>query len=164
MRPTKSGWTFLILTLLLVAAVAALIYPIYVIRPFRAQGSRELMAALAVLQYRPFAMIFFVACSIWVLIRYWRREQRWLRRTSSAAVVLVIAAVALLSWINAYEIMFHPFDRPSFVNADQSKLDRDEKVIAVTVGNVARAYPIRIISYHHIINDVVDGIPIAATY
>ena len=28
----------------------------------------------------------------------------------------------------------------------------------------ARAYPIREMAYHHIVNDVVGGVPIAATY
>jgi len=32
------------------------------------------------------------------------------------------------------------------------------------VGPVARAYPIRNISYYHIVNDLVDGVPIVATY
>jgi hypothetical protein len=77
---------------------------------------------------------------------------------------VIVSAVALLSRINVYEVMFHPFERPSFSNADQAKLDGDEKVIAVSVAQVARAYPIRIISYHHIVNDTLDGVPIVATY
>jgi hypothetical protein len=60
--------------------------------------------------------------------------------------------------------MFHPFERPSFSRADEAKLDGDEKVIAISVGGEARAYPIRIVSYHHLINDVVGGVPIVATY
>jgi hypothetical protein len=78
--------------------------------------------------------------------------------------VIAVAVVAVLSRVNIYEIMFKPFDRPSFSGADQSKLDGDEKVIAVSLGREARAYPIRIISYHHVINDFVNGIPIVATY
>jgi hypothetical protein len=30
--------------------------------------------------------------------------------------------------------------------------------------NEARAYPVRSLSYHHIVNDVIGGVPIAATY
>ncbi len=37
-------------------------------------------------------------------------------------------------------------------------------VMAVHLGGEARAYPIRIVSYHHIVNDVVGGLPIVATY
>jgi hypothetical protein len=70
-----------------------------------------------------------------------------------------------LSHVNVYEaMMFHAADGVQFIPAMQSKLDPNEKVIAVNIGGVARAYPIRIISYHHIINDVVNGRPITATY
>ena len=46
--------------------------------------------------------------------------------------------------------MFHPAGAPAFQPARASKLDGDEKVLAVN----AHAYPIRIISYHHIVNDI----------
>ena len=38
----------------------------------------------------------------------------------------------------------------SFVNAGRNKS--------------ARAYPIRSLSYHHVLNDMLDGVPIVATY
>jgi hypothetical protein len=37
-------------------------------------------------------------------------------------------------------------------------------VIAVNVQGEARAYPIREMAYHHIVNDVVAGQPIVSTY
>jgi hypothetical protein len=60
--------------------------------------------------------------------------------------------------------MFHPVDRPAFVDATASKLDGTGKVLAIRIGDEARAYPIRSISYHHIVNDRLGGVPIAATY
>ena len=161
----KPGRKFLLSVLLcFLIAATALVYPVYVIRPFRHQEPRELMIALAVLRYRPFVVILCALSSLAALVLYWTRERRWLRRTASAISVVIVAAVAILSRVNIYEIMFKPFDRPSFSNADQVKFDGDEKVIAVNVGNQARAYPIRNISYHHVINDIVGGIPIVATY
>ena len=163
--PAKPGRTFLFCFLLcFLVAAAALIYPVYVIRPFRHQAPRELMIALAVLRYRPFVVILCVLCSLSALVWYWPRETSKLRRAASAISVIAVAAVAFLSRVNIYEIMFKPFDRPSFSSADQAKLDSDEKVIAVNIGPEARAYPIRIISYHHVINDLVNGVPIVATY
>jgi hypothetical protein len=72
--------------------------------------------------------------------------------------------MAFLARVNVYEIMFHPIGHPSFAAAADVKLDKDEKVIAVKIGTVARAYPIRGLSYHHIANDVVDKTAIVATY
>jgi Protein of unknown function (DUF3179) len=161
----KPGRAFLICFLLcLLVAVAALAYPLYVIRPFRHQGPRELMVALAVWRYRPAVMILCALASFAAVVWYWGQEQRWLHRTGSVLGLVAVSAVAVLSRVNVYEIMFHPAERPSFSTADQAKFDGDEKVIAVNIGGAARAYPIRIISYHHIINDVVDGVPIVATY
>jgi hypothetical protein len=53
---------------------------------------------------------------------------------------------------------------PTIESAADVKLDKDEKVIAIAVNGAARAYPIRSISYHHIVNDVVGAVPIVATY
>jgi hypothetical protein len=39
-----------------------------------------------------------------------------------------------------------------------------DRVIGVVVGDQARAYPIRILNWHEVINDTLDGRPIAVTY
>ncbi|MFB6151786.1 MAG: DUF3179 domain-containing protein [Haloarculaceae archaeon] len=41
--------------------------------------------------------------------------------------------------------------------------DPDDEVIVVD-GDPARAYPIRVLSYHEVVNDVVDGRPLAVTW
>jgi hypothetical protein len=102
--------------------------------------------------------------SVAAMVLHWRRENRWLRRTGSLAGALAVMGVALLCRINIYELMFHPFQRPSFSAAGEVKLDVDEKVISVNSGKTSRAYPIRVISYHHVINDDLAGVPIVATY
>src|ERR1700691_6059292 len=108
MKPGRKFLFFFLLCFLI--AAAALIYPVYVIRPFRHQEPRELMIALAVLRYRPFVMILCALSALAALVLYWRREQRWLRRTASAISVIAVAAIAILSRVNIYEIMFKPFD------------------------------------------------------
>jgi Protein of unknown function (DUF3179) len=145
-------------------ALALLVYPLYVIRPFRPQGPRELLAALAVLRYRTLGMAICLAGVSAAAVWYWIREHRKLRRFFSALGVLAVAGIALLSRINVYELMFHPFTQPAFSGAAQAKLDSDEMVIAVKGPKSARAYPIRILSYHHVVNDFLDGVPIVATY
>jgi hypothetical protein len=77
---------------------------------------------------------------------------------------MCVCALAALSRVNVYELMFHPLGSPAFESAGESRLDKDEKVIAIEVNGAARAYPIRGMSYHHIVNDMVGGVPIVATY
>lgn len=75
----------------------------------------------------------------------------------------LVCVLAVLARVNVYELMFHAIGRPSFAAISQVKLDPDEKVNAVRVGGQARPYPIRSISYHHVVNDVVDKRAIVAT-
>jgi len=86
------------------------------------------------------------------------------RKTGVVALAAMSILFAGLSRVNIYEKMFHPITKTTFGAAGDSKLDGDEKVIAIAIGDSARAYPIRSISYHHIVNDVVDGVPVVATY
>ena len=165
MKTTTPGRFFLLgLVPCLVLSFVLLAYPIYVIRPFRAQGERELIAALAITRYRMPFLVGLAAIALWLLVRYWRRERRWLRRIASTLAALAIAGMALLAHVNIYELMFHPLGPPAFQPAAERKMDGDEMVIAIRVGQVARAYPIRNLSYYHVANDLVDGVPIAATY
>jgi hypothetical protein len=56
-------------------------------------------------------------------------------------------------------------DEPAFETAlDVDWLRDPEPVIAVTVDGVTRGYPIQILMWHEIVNDVVQGRPIAVTF
>ena len=148
----------------LAVSLAAVAYPIYVIRPFRAQGARELAAALVVVRFRPAITVVSALAALAALAGYWRAQPgRW-RSALAAAGVALVCLLAVAARVNVYELMFHPDGHPTFAPASQAKLDGDEKVIAVKIGATARAYPIRAISYHHVINDVVDRVAIVATY
>jgi hypothetical protein len=87
-----------------------------------------------------------------------------LSRISLIGLAIVTLAAACLTHVNIFEIMFHPYPAPAFGNADAAKVDPDDKVVAVTIARESRAYPIRIMGYHHIVNDSVGGVPIAVTY
>ncbi|MCR9072411.1 MAG: DUF3179 domain-containing protein [Alphaproteobacteria bacterium] len=57
-------------------------------------------------------------------------------------------------------------DAPSFASVSKGFADvaPTEPVISLTVGDDARAYPLRILMWHEIVNDTVGGIPLAVTY
>jgi hypothetical protein len=159
----QKRWALVVLAAAMTVALVCVVYPIYVIRPFRAQGERELMAALMVTRLRPVLTVISALAALGAAIMYWRAERRE-RRALIAGVAGIVCVLALLARVNVYELMFHPIDRPSFAAASQVKLDHDEKVIAIKIGGKARAYPVRSVSYHHIVNDVVDSRAIVATY
>ncbi len=148
----------LVLAACLFVSLVCVAYPMYVIRPFRAQGPRELALALEIIRVRPIITVLSVLVSIAIVVGSSTR-----RRLTVVMAVLVLG-LAALARVNVYELMFHPLEHPAFAAASEVKLDKDEKVIAVKLGSVARAYPIRGMSYHHVINDVVNNEPIVATY
>ena len=56
-------------------------------------------------------------------------------------------------------------DDPAFVDvAEVSNLPDREPVIGFAVGDDIRAYPLRILMWHEIVNDVVGGVPVAVTF
>jgi hypothetical protein len=164
--PTKSARRRLALVWLacLAASFAAVAYPLYVVRPFRAQGPLELAAALVVMRLRPAITAICTVGALAALVLYWRAQARMVWRLLAVAGAACVALLAVAARVNVYELMFHHLDHPEFAAADKVKLDNDEKVIVVKVGNAARAYPIRIMSYHHVVNDLVGQKAIVATY
>ena len=156
--------SIVVLLACLALSLICVVYPIYVIRPFRAQGARELAIALVVMRFRSAATLSSGVAALIALALYWRAQPRRWRRAFATAGAAFVCALAALACVNVYELMFHPDDRPSFAAASRTKLDKEEKVIAVKIGGAARAYPIRNISYHHVINDVLGKVAIVATY
>lgn len=58
-----------------------------------------------------------------------------------------------------------PIDDPSFLPVSEaSGLDAKEPVMSVAIDGQARAYPLRIMIWHEIVNDILAGRPIAVTY
>jgi hypothetical protein len=146
-------------------SLLAVAYPIYVIRPFRFQGPSELSVALATIRFRPALLIGLSVTAACLVSLCWIRQRcrRW-EKVGACVCACLVFALAFLSRVNVYELMFHPLDRPTFSGAPLAKLDGKEEVTAILIDRAARAYPVRIMSYHHIVNDVVGGLPVVATY
>ena len=60
---------------------------------------------------------------------------------------------------------FVPLDNPSFIAADETEYFGDEElVLGVEFAGEVRAYPVRMLRYHHVVNDTVRGEPLLVTY
>lgn len=55
-------------------------------------------------------------------------------------------------------------DDPEFAPVTADAIPGNEPVIALEIAGDARAYPIRILMWHEIVNDTVGGVPVAVTY
>lgn len=148
----------------LAVALFFLAYPNYVIRPQRHQGAQELQAALWVLRYQHVAELLCAAVALGALAVLIRSAAGSRLRAGAIIGAGVAILCAGLSRFNIYEIMFHPAGAPSFQSGREATLDAKEMVLAVNLNNDNRAYPVRTIAYHHIVNDVAGGVPLVATY
>jgi len=57
-----------------------------------------------------------------------------------------------------------PVYDPRFLPASRTDLPGTEPVIGLEYNGVARAYPLRYMTSHEIVNDVIGGVPLAVTY
>jgi hypothetical protein len=137
--------------------------PALIIRPFKFQSTRALNFAMAVRQHAPIWSLIIAVGSIILAAILWRRVSRWKKILLGIGVCLV-AVSAVMTRVDYFEWMFHPVRVPGFEAANRAKLDASEMVLAVSFGSDARAYPIRAMAYHHVVNDVVGGVPVAVTY
>jgi hypothetical protein len=56
-------------------------------------------------------------------------------------------------------------DDPEFVSLPEARdLSERDPVIGLTVNGESRAYPLRILTWHEIVNDTLGGVPVAVTY
>jgi hypothetical protein len=138
--------------------------PMYVIRPFRHQGATELAVALFIKQIAPWLSEACLVIGLTIAILSWPRIRGWMARSAVVVAVLLASAGAYLSRLNVYELMFHPIGSPQFQSAKDAHIDKDDTLIVVRLGDVSRAYPVREMAYHHVVNDTVAGEPIVSTY
>jgi Protein of unknown function (DUF3179) len=57
-----------------------------------------------------------------------------------------------------------PIDNPNFIKAAEAKLKENEKIFGVSLKGEARAYPLRYLSWHEMLNDRIAGEPIVISY
>lgn len=165
--PVNNRWKRIYPALwLFVASLAAVViaaYPIYVIRPFREQKPAELERALWVLlYYKLFLVALFGLIAIPAFL-LWRRSG-WASRVVLVPTVLIALIAAASTWFNPEELMFRPFGTPNYLTVQEAKIDPNDMVLVVTLGGDSRAYPIREMGYHHIINDRLHQLPFVVTY
>ena len=160
---TRTRWLWIALVALAVVGFGVFFFPAFVITPFRYQNPRILVSAMATRQRAPMVSLFCAVICLALIAVLWRGSSRWGKALLVLAGVPVLFS-AVMARLNYFEWMFHPVDSAKFESESASRLAAAEMILAVRYGADARAYPIREMAYHHILNDVVGGVPIAVTY
>lgn len=119
-----------------------------------------------------------------ITLAYFLYQWRWLGRLIFLGLLLVglfksawqrkwLIGIALLAltfvvyFINANmqaDVMFKQPKEIIFSNATTNTVDKERIVIGLVEKGIARAYPIRLLAYHHFIYDTIAGKPFLITY
>jgi hypothetical protein len=158
-----SRWIWILFLLCALATTGLFFIPAFIIRPFRYQAPRALFVAMDLRQRAPLGTLIVGAACFALAFALWKTVGLW-RKGLLVLILLVVTFSAVMARQNYFEWMFHPIAGAQFFAQSESKLDPKEMIMAVRFASDARAYPISQMAYHHVLNDVVGGVPITVTY
>jgi hypothetical protein len=162
----KSGrWKLWLLLLLIVAAAVAMVaIPVFVIMPFKAQTAAGIEWSYRLRSWSPVATVVATVLFLALCAKLWRGAHRW-GRLAMPALLAPLLAVTWFARQNHFEWMFNPLPNPDYTRVSDAGFVADnDMVMTVELNGDAVAYPVRQMAYHHVVNDVVGGKPITATY
>jgi hypothetical protein len=155
---------WLIFFLLVAAVLVIVLTPVFLIMPFKAQTARTMEISYLMRRWSPWLTVLASLLILAIVVRLWMGGRWWGR------IVLVIFLLPVLgaTWLarqNHFEWMFNPLPNPAYVKtADANFVNDDDRLMVVAINGEAVAYPIRLMGYHHVVEDTVGGTPIVATY
>src|SRR3954466_8647188 len=142
------------------AVLAIVLTPVFLIAPFKGQTPRTMQLSFSLRRWSPLLTIAASALLLAFAIGLWRGG-RWWSRAFLLILLLPVLAATWLARQNHFEWMFNPLPNPAYAKvSDASFVNNDDRVLAVTIGGESVAYPIRIMAYHHLVQDTVGGTPI----
>jgi len=166
MSTNSRGRVFLWLALLLlvVLSVALVLTPVWIIQPFKPQTERGVAWSYSLRSWSPLLTLAASMLAVALVVYLWRGA-RWWRKIALVVMLLPLLAVTWLARQNHFEWMFNPLPNAAYAKANAADQVADaDMVLAVENNGEAVAYPVRLMAYHHVVQDVVGGKPIVATY
>jgi Protein of unknown function (DUF3179) len=165
MSAKSMRWMLWLSLLLIVAATVAMVaIPVFVILPFKAQTAAGVEWSYWLRRCSPVATVAATVLFLALCVKLWRGA-RWWGRLAMPALLAPLVAITWFARQNHFEWMFNPFPNADYARAAEAGFVPDtDMVMAVEINGEAVAYPVRQMAYHHVINDVVGGKPITATY
>ena len=158
----RTSWLMLLASALL--AFAIVFIPVWIIQPFKPQTARGVEVSYFLRRWSPWVTIIALTLGALLVVKLWRGSRWWKR----ALLVIILIPLLASTWFarqNHFEWMFNPLANAAYAKAnDAGFVAAEDIVLAVKINGEAAAYPVRLMAYHHLVEDVVGGTPIVATY
>jgi hypothetical protein len=140
------------------------LFPMLVSHPYVEQTPSILMAAYWIQKAGPAVS----AClAVIGVVAAYGRAVRYGRRTAMLACLLLVPAIAFVFTSRRYfaEWFFSPARGAQLASIQQpSDVSDNDLVIGVTLDGVSRAYPVRYLAFHHMLNDALGSTHLLPTY
>ena len=160
---TKSLWIGIVLCTTI--AFISIFVPAWIIQPFKAQTPDGVELSYLLRRWSPILTIIFFVANVVFLAILLKHTNRWWKKIAAVFVVLVSGVFAWFAQQNYFEWMFNPLPDAAYVRASEQEFTTgSDMVLSMSINGDAVAYPVRLLAYHHLVNDTVGGKPIVATY
>ena len=173
----KYLWLALLATALI--AFSIVFIPAWIIQPFKPQTSRGVELSYMLRSWSPWITVVTLVIGLWLIAKLWRSAHgrtaergqapsltaRILKRALLLVILIPLLASTWFARQNHFEWMFNPLPNAAYAKANDVTFVADSDVVlAIEINGEAVAYPVRLMAYHHLVEDVVGGTPIVATY
>lgn len=159
----RAAWAALLFIVL--AVLAMVLTPAWIIQPFRSQSQRGLEASYMLRRWSPVLTLLASATALALALWLWRGTRAWWRRGVLVVALLLAGGATWLARQNHFEWMFNPLAGAAYTKAGEAGFVADtDMVMAIEIGGDAVAYPVRQMAYHHVVEDTVGGTGVVATY
>jgi len=154
-----------LLVLIVLSSFLVVFIPVYLIRPFAPQTASDLDVSFSLRSASPLLTMATLVLGLLCAFPLWKSASTWLRKSGLGIAGVLLTALAILARQNHFEWMFHPLPQPGYVEAAKaSHVNDGDMVLSLEMHGEARAYPVPLMAYHHLVNTTVGREPIVATY
>lgn len=166
----KKAALLFLMAVLAALALALSIFPSYLLAPNRAHTPDDISFAFRMLGLAPWLVLGVAVLSSLVGITVWRlpklagTARRVLLGTALVVLMAPMVVAAAISRGTIFERMFTAVSEVELESEASQPVAGDEMVMGIAMGGEARAYPIRIVGFHHIVHDTLAGEPVVTTY
>jgi Protein of unknown function (DUF3179) len=165
MKTFKFKLMWLALFVIVLTALAMVIIPVWLIQPFAAQTERDVAISFALKSWSPILSLAAAILAVGIVIWLWRNSRRWWSKAFLIAPLFIVFICAWFARQNHFEWMFNPLANSAYAKTGETDFAADDDmVLAIEMNGESVAYPVRLMAYHHLVEDTVGGVPIAATY
>jgi hypothetical protein len=144
---------------------AAEILRVYFIMPFPgSQYKNTVLLAYWIGNNIIWIRILALALILFPLLTIFKSGRIWKKIVLASTLILYGVIFFFFNYRFEADKMFYPPRQKTFVAAAIDTTNKNELVIGVAINGQAKAYPIRIIGYHHQVMDTIGHTPVMVTY